>query len=167
VRISWSACRCNDSNYESSKSHLSHSYLLICCFWHYWLFYFSLTSFILVWHFFYCSLFDQTLFTKPFFLCNITHLENATTNVSNWMSSNFLSLNPSKTEFLIFALPQQLSKLNNPTIHLPIIMSNSHLLILLAILVSSLIKIRHLHNVSLLFLNHVFTIHNSWPKTYS
>jgi len=35
------------------------------------------------------------------------------------MSSNFLSLNPSKTEFLIFGLPQQLSKLNNPAIHLP------------------------------------------------
>jgi len=40
------------------------------------------------------------------------------TNVSNGMSFNFLSLNPSKTEFLIFGLPQQLSKLNNPTIHL-------------------------------------------------
>jgi len=35
------------------------------------------------------------------------------------MSFNFLSLKPSKTEFLIFGLPQQLSKLNNPTIHLP------------------------------------------------
>jgi len=35
------------------------------------------------------------------------------------MSSNFLCLNLSKTEFLIFVLPQQLSKLNNPTIHLP------------------------------------------------
>jgi len=34
------------------------------------------------------------------------------------MSSNFLSLNPSKTEFLIFGLPQQLSEINNPTIHL-------------------------------------------------
>jgi len=33
-------------------------------------------------------------------------------------SSNFLTLNPSKTEFLIFGLPQQLSKLNNPTIDL-------------------------------------------------
>jgi len=49
---------------------------------------------------------------------NITHLENTITNVSNWMSSNFLSLNPSQTEFLIFGLPQQLSKLNSPTIHL-------------------------------------------------
>jgi len=35
------------------------------------------------------------------------------------MSSNFLSLNLSETEFLIFGLPQQLSKLNNPTIYLP------------------------------------------------
>jgi len=50
---------------------------------------------------------------------NIIRLENTITNVSNWMSSYFLSLNPSKTEFLIFSLPQQLSKLNNPTVHLP------------------------------------------------
>jgi len=35
------------------------------------------------------------------------------------MSSNFLFLIPSKTEFLIFGLPQQLSKLNNATIYLP------------------------------------------------
>jgi len=36
---------------------------------------------------------------------NITHLENTVINVSNWMSSNFLSLSLSKTEFLIFGLP--------------------------------------------------------------
>ena len=35
------------------------------------------------------------------------------------MSANFLSLNPAKTEFLIIGLPQQLSKLSNPTIHQP------------------------------------------------
>jgi len=35
------------------------------------------------------------------------------------MTSNFLSLNPSKSEFLILGLPQQLSKLNSPTIYLP------------------------------------------------
>jgi len=46
----------------------------------------------------------------------ITSLTLKTLCVSNWMSSNFLSLNPSKTKFLIFGLPQ-LSKLNNPTIH--------------------------------------------------
>jgi len=50
-------------------------------------------------------------------LSYLSHLENTIANVSNWMSSNFFSLNPSKTEFLIFSLPQQLSKLNNPTIH--------------------------------------------------
>ena len=33
--------------------------------------------------------------------------------------TNFFSLNPSKTEFLIIGLPQQLSKLRSPTIHLP------------------------------------------------
>ena len=33
------------------------------------------------------------------------------------MSSNFLSLNPSKVEFLIIGLPQQLSKLSRPTIY--------------------------------------------------
>jgi len=50
----------------------------------------------------------------------IAHLVNTLiANVSNWMSSNFLSLNPSKTEFLIFGLPQQLSELHNSTIHLP------------------------------------------------
>jgi len=53
------------------------------------------------------------------FIHNITHLKNTITNVANWMSSNFLSLNPSNTEFLIFGLPQQLSELNSPTIHLP------------------------------------------------
>jgi len=52
-----------------AMSHLSHSSWLICCFWHYRSFYYSWTPFILVWHFFYCSLLDQILFTKPFFLC--------------------------------------------------------------------------------------------------
>jgi len=35
------------------------------------------------------------------------------------MSSTFLSLNPSRNEFLILGLPQHLSQLNNPIIHLP------------------------------------------------
>jgi hypothetical protein len=35
------------------------------------------------------------------------------------MSSNFLSLNPSKTEFLIIGLRQQLAKLNHPTVSFP------------------------------------------------
>jgi len=35
------------------------------------------------------------------------------------MTYNFLSFNPSRTEFIIFGLPQQLCELNNPIIHLP------------------------------------------------
>jgi hypothetical protein len=35
------------------------------------------------------------------------------------MSSNCLSLSPSKTAFLLVGLPQQLSKLSNLIIHLP------------------------------------------------
>ncbi len=50
---------------------------------------------------------------------NIALLETAISRVSNWMSANFLTLNPSKTEFLIIGLPQQLSELSSPTIRLP------------------------------------------------
>jgi len=35
------------------------------------------------------------------------------------MANIVQSLKPTKTEFLIFDLPQQLFKLNNPTIYLP------------------------------------------------
>jgi Reverse transcriptase (RNA-dependent DNA polymerase) len=52
-------------------------------------------------------------FSAPLdFSHNITLLENSISDVSNWMSANFLSLNPSKTELLINGLPQQLYKLN-------------------------------------------------------
>jgi len=100
----------------------------------------------------------QLLFSDLDFFHNITHPENTITDVSNWMSSNFLYLNPSKTEFLIFGLSQQLSKLDNPTIHLPNNIILSPVDSARIILVSSLIKICHLHNMSLLFLNHASTI---------
>jgi hypothetical protein len=58
-------------------------------------------------------------FSATDFCHNISHLENTISLVHNWMSSNFLSLSPSKTEFLIIGLPQQLAKLNHPTISLP------------------------------------------------
>jgi hypothetical protein len=56
---------------------------------------------------------------------NMSHIEHTISNVYNWMSSNFLSLNPSKTEFRLVGLPQQLSKLSNPIIHLPNIVTLS------------------------------------------
>ena len=72
-------------------------------------------------------------FSAADFAYNISHLEHTISNVYNCMSSNFLSLNPSKTEFLLVGLPQQLSELSNPIIHLPLIMSFCHLFILLVI----------------------------------
>jgi len=73
------------------------------------------------------------------------------------MSSKFLYRNRSKTEFLIFGLPQLLSKLNNPTSHLPNnvkhspVDSDRNLGVIFD-------KICHVHNVSLLFLNYATTI---------
>jgi len=57
------------------------------CFWHYRSFYSSWTSFILVWHFFYCSLLDQILYTKQFFLCQYWKLYIICISTSLWSSS--------------------------------------------------------------------------------
>jgi hypothetical protein len=43
-----------------------------------------------------CMSFSATEFCQ-----NNSHLENTISLVQKWMSSNFISLNPSKTEFLI------------------------------------------------------------------
>jgi len=40
-------------------------------------------------------------------------------SISSWLTSDFLSLNPSKTEFLLIGLPQQHTKVNQPVLHLP------------------------------------------------
>jgi len=47
------------------------------------------------------------------FDANIAHLQNAMQQISRWMSANRLTLNSSKTEFLIIGLKQQLSKIDN------------------------------------------------------
>ena len=52
------------------------------------------------------------------FLPSIQHLQSSISQVSIWMSANLLSLNPTKTEFLIFGNSHQLSKLNNPTLEI-------------------------------------------------
>jgi len=94
---------------------------------------------------------------------NIIHLENTIAKVSNWMSSNVFSLNPSKPSFS--SLVYHNNSLNSIILQfIYLIMSYFYLLILLVILVSSLMKIYHLHNISLLFL---VLSQYSWPKTYS
>jgi hypothetical protein len=53
------------------------------------------------------------------FSSNIAHLEDTIVSICDWMSANFLSLNPAKTEFLLIGQPRQLAKLDHPTISLP------------------------------------------------
>jgi len=59
------------------------------------------------------------LTTQPFFSfypsvfdSSITQLQHSLQQISSWMTANFLTLNSSKTEFLLIGLPQQLAKLN-------------------------------------------------------
>ena len=49
----------------------------------------------------------------------LSSLESTISSVSSWMSANFLSLNPSKTEFMLIGNSRQLSKIENKTLSLP------------------------------------------------
>jgi len=44
---------------------------------------------------------------------SIIHLQNALQQISCWMTANLLTLNPSKTEFLLIGLKKQLNKTHN------------------------------------------------------
>ena len=48
------------------------------------------------------------------FLLAISDLQSTVSLISSWMSSNYLTLNSSKTEFLLIGLPQRISKITNP-----------------------------------------------------
>ena len=58
-------------------------------------------------------------FSAKYFTQNIKLLEDVISEISSWMASNFLSLNPSKTEFLLIGLPAQLAKIDNPILSMP------------------------------------------------
>ena len=47
------------------------------------------------------------------FQANISHLQNALTQMTSWMTFNCLFLNSSKTEFLPIGLKRQLSRIHN------------------------------------------------------
>jgi len=55
-------------------------------------------------------------FSPDAFTEKIQTLQSTIVAVSNWMSTNLLSLNPAKTEFLTIGTPQQLNKLVNPVL---------------------------------------------------
>jgi Reverse transcriptase (RNA-dependent DNA polymerase) len=58
-------------------------------------------------------------FAASDFSANMLHLQTTIALVSNWMSLNFLSLNQTKTEFLLIGLPVQLSKISYPSLLMP------------------------------------------------
>ena len=49
----------------------------------------------------------------------INNLQSTITLISSWMISNYLTLNPSKPEFILIGLPQQTSKIVNFSLSLP------------------------------------------------
>jgi hypothetical protein len=96
-------------------------------------------------------------FAAADFVYNISHLEHTISYVYCWMSSNFLSRNPSKTEFLLVVF---LNNSQNSVILslIYLLMSLFHLFNSLVIQHSSLIAVTLFLNTILPFLNHAFVI---------
>ena len=66
---------------------------------------------------------DDTQLFLSFSPCNFSQniqlLQNTISEISSWMASNFLSLNFSKTEFLLIGLPTKRAKIDNPFLSKP------------------------------------------------
>jgi len=58
-------------------------------------------------------------FVTSEFSTTISHLQATVDLVSQWMSSNLLSLSQSKVEFLLISLSAQLPKISNPCLLMP------------------------------------------------
>ena len=54
-----------------------------------------------------------------FLLTHLDHLHNALDQISSWMTANLLTLNSSKTEFLLIGLSKQLAKISNSSLNTP------------------------------------------------
>lgn len=50
----------------------------------------------------------------------VTHLEQITSKTSSWVSPDYVSLNPCKTQHHLSGHPQQLKQFNSPTIQSPL-----------------------------------------------
>jgi hypothetical protein len=55
-------------------------------------------------------------FTPDSFRQAFSNLEHALRQVSNWICANLLTLNPSKTAFLLIGHPKQLVSISNPAL---------------------------------------------------
>ena len=58
-------------------------------------------------------------FVPKTFITAVSQLQDTISDISSWMTSNLLSLNPSKTEFMLISLPQQISEIFNLSFSLP------------------------------------------------
>ena len=56
-------------------------------------------------------------FQPPDFDSSITHLQDSLQQISSWMTANLLTLNSSKTEFLLIGHTKQLAKIRNSTLN--------------------------------------------------
>jgi len=56
-------------------------------------------------------------FCPPNFASSITHLQNALQQIFSWVTANLLTLNSSKTEFLLIGLKKQLDKIRNSSLN--------------------------------------------------
>ena len=59
-------------------------------------------------------------FAPKTFSTAITKFQYTISDISFWKTANLLSLNPSKTEFMLIGFPQQISKISNPFLSLPL-----------------------------------------------
>ena len=58
-------------------------------------------------------------FATKTFITDVSQLQDTISNISSWMTANLISLNPSKTEFILIDLLQQISEISNPSLSLP------------------------------------------------
>ena len=58
-------------------------------------------------------------FAPKTFTTAINQLQDTISDSSSWMTANLLFLNPSKTEFMLIGLPQQISEISNHSLSLP------------------------------------------------
>jgi len=94
-------------------------------------------------------------FHPPNFDSNITHLQNALLQICFWMTTNLLTLNISKTEFLLIGLKQQLAKYTT-NCSLNISHSTRNLSFIFDILVSYLLR-SDIFSVQILLLSYSST----------
>src|SRR5688572_17393344 len=65
-------------------------------------------------------------FSPSSFSDSIDHLLRVVKQISSWMTSNMLCLNPSKTEFILIGLREQLKKIPDPSISLDLDSVSTH-----------------------------------------